>query len=65
MNEPLIKNCPNCNAEFECKVNDVENCQCYGVNLNEEQKEFIKENFGDCLCRKCLEDIKNNNFERK
>jgi len=65
MNEPLIKTCPNCNTEFECKVNDVKNCQCFGVNLNENQKDFIRKNFDDCLCKKCLENIKNNNFERK
>ena len=58
MNKPEFKNCPKCGVSFECKVNDVTNCQCYGVNLNEKQRDFVKTNFGDCLCRKCLEEIK-------
>lgn len=65
MKEPLMKNCPRCGAEFECKVNDITNCQCYGINLNEKQKEYVKDLYGDCLCRKCLEDIKQNKYERK
>lgn len=65
MNKPIIKNCQRCGSVFECKVQDVKNCQCYGINLNENQKNYIKETFGDCLCRKCLEDIKENNFEGK
>ena len=60
MSKPEIKNCPKCGDTFECKVNDITNCQCYGVNLNEKQREFVKENYGDCICRKCLEEIKTN-----
>jgi hypothetical protein len=52
------KHCGRCQAPFECKVGNILECQCYGVALSEEQKVFIGENYGDCLCRSCLEAIK-------
>lgn len=65
MNKPEIKNCPICGKQFECKVYDIKNCQCYGINLNDFQRSYVKENYGDCLCRGCLEEIKLKKTERK
>lgn len=57
------KNCPRCEARFECKVGSITECQCYGVELNNEERVFIEEHFGeDCLCRNCLRELKNQYF---
>lgn len=48
------KKCPRCQAPFECKVGDISQCQCYGVPLNVEQRKFLEERYGECLCRQCL-----------
>ena len=48
------KHCPRCNTAFECKADDVLNCQCNGIVFTDTQKERIAVQFNDCLCRKCL-----------
>jgi hypothetical protein len=52
------KSCPRCQAPFECKVGDITQCQCYGVNLSAEERIFIENKYNDCLCRKCLDELK-------
>ena len=52
------KSCPRCNAPFECKVGDITQCQCYGIKLTPEERTFIEDRYKDCLCRKCLEELK-------
>lgn len=52
------KHCGRCQAPFECKVGNITECQCYGVSMSQEEKKFIADNYGDCLCRQCLEAIK-------
>jgi hypothetical protein len=43
---------------FQCQVDDITNCQCYSLNLSPEEKSFIGETYSDCLCRKCLLELK-------
>ena len=52
------KGCGRCQAPFECKVGNILECQCYGVSMSIEEKKFISDNYSDCLCRRCLEEIK-------
>lgn len=52
------KFCPRCNAEFECKVGSINLCQCASVTLNENEREYIREKFDDCLCAKCMQEIR-------
>jgi len=52
------KLCGRCQQPFECKVGNILECQCYGVSMSDEEKKFIADNYNDCLCRRCLEDIK-------
>ena len=52
------KLCGRCEQSFECKVGNILECQCYGVSMSDEEKKFIADNYNDCLCRRCLEDIK-------
>ena len=53
------KKCPRCGRSFECKVGNVNQCQCSGISFTEEEKKFIGEKYNDCLCRDCLLELKN------
>lgn len=52
------KSCPRCSALFECKVGNVAECQCNGINFTEEEKHYIAQQYSDCLCRRCLLEMK-------
>jgi hypothetical protein len=52
------KNCPRCRAPFECKVGDVAQCQCAGIGMSAAERQFIADRYQDCLCRKCLLELK-------
>jgi len=49
-----IKQCPRCKIDFECKTNNVLQCQCVGISLSEKQRATIADDYGDCLCADCL-----------
>ena len=49
-----IKQCPRCKNDFECKTNNVLQCQCAGILLTENQRELITDQYSDCLCADCL-----------
>lgn len=53
------KVCPICFKEFECKVNHIEDCFCYSIQLSQETKELLSSKGKDCLCENCLLKIKN------
>jgi len=52
------KLCPRCGNSFDCLHNEIANCHCVSIVLTENQREFIKQNYSDCLCNKCLLEIK-------
>lgn len=56
----MEKKCPKCKELFVCNHNNIRNCHCAEVKLSEKQKAWIKDNFSNCLCNKCLRDINNN-----
>lgn len=51
------KLCERCGQHFECKPENISECQCYGIELSEVAREAIAERYKDCLCRTCLLDI--------
>jgi hypothetical protein len=51
------KICEKCGVAFECKVDDIANCQCSQIKLSDAAKLFLTENFSDCLCLNCLKEI--------
>jgi len=53
------KYCPRCNKAFECKPGNIAQCQCFGIFFSVEEKQAIEEKYTDCLCRSCLEEMKN------
>jgi len=52
------KKCPRCRDSFECKMGDITQCQCYGIGLSLGEKAFLEERYEDCLCRRCLLELK-------
>lgn len=48
------KECPRCQVFFECRVGDILRCQCAGVQLSDAERDFISEQFADCLCMDCI-----------
>jgi hypothetical protein len=48
------KYCPKCNEAFECKAEDILNCQCSAVQLSAETRLFLSQTYFGCLCKKCL-----------
>jgi hypothetical protein len=55
------KHCGRCNTPFECKVGNISQCQCSGIQLTDDAKTFISANYSDCLCRNCLLTIQKEN----
>lgn len=53
------KKCKRCNASFTCKVGDITNCQCYGIELTADEEAYIAGKYDDCLCSKCLLELRN------
>jgi len=49
-----IKQCPRCKTDFECKTNNVLQCQCADIHLSEAQRSVIASEYADCLCADCL-----------
>lgn len=50
----MKKICPKCNVEFECKADDIENCDCSKINLEKESLIKIEKMYDGCLCGECL-----------
>lgn len=63
------KYCPRCQLAFECKVGSIMLCQCSGIKLNGEEREYMNAKFCDCLCAYCMKEIKTEyhalQFEKK
>ena len=55
MDKHETKNCARCKKTFECKPGNITQCQCYGIELSEEQRAYIELRYNDCLCRDCLQ----------
>ena len=54
-----VKSCPRCEKPFECKVNNITQCQCYGLQISEATQEYLQQTQYDCLCAKCLQELDN------
>ena len=52
------KQCARCNTLFECKSGSIMLCQCQTVVLSTEQLEYISEQYEDCLCSRCLLEVR-------
>lgn len=52
------KYCPRCNRLFECKVGSISLCQCTTVSLSQEERDYIFQQYKDCLCADCISALK-------
>lgn len=52
------KACPRCQQSFQCKVGDIANCQCSRLQLTHEERVHIEQKYNDCLCIRCLHELK-------
>lgn len=57
----MKKTCPRCSAKFLCREDRTDLCQCTRVYLQSGVRDYIKENYENCLCQKCLKET-NINF---
>ncbi|MBS4044113.1 MAG: cysteine-rich CWC family protein [Chitinophagaceae bacterium] len=55
----MEKVCPNCKKTFECKAQDIENCGCHAIQIDATTLELIQNQFNDCLCVECLQNLTN------
>ncbi len=58
MSEHEKKYCPRCSTSFECKVGSILLCQCTSVTLTETERNYLHENYEDCLCANCMKELK-------
>jgi len=56
--EPKV--CARCQTVFECKLGNVEHCQCRVVSMSEHVQKHIQDQYEDCLCAECLRLIERN-----
>lgn len=55
----MKKRCPRCGALFDCLHDeDIRLCHCATIELDDQTRKCLKENYSDCLCHNCLMAIK-------
>jgi hypothetical protein len=52
------KQCSRCQWLFECKSGSILLCQCQTVMLNAQQLDYIAGRYDDCLCSRCLLELR-------
>ncbi|WPP50404.1 cysteine-rich CWC family protein [Catalinimonas niigatensis] len=60
MSKHETKYCPICKSAFECKPGNITQCQCFGIPIDGETAQYIREKYEACLCRSCLEKLRIN-----
>jgi len=53
----MTKNCPHCHCEFECRNDNILECDCVHAILSKEALNYISSRYADCLCVDCLHEI--------
>jgi len=65
MKKATISTCQRCQSTFQCKADDIANCQCATVSLSKETQLFLKTTNYACLCKNCLVEINLENRQEK
>ncbi|MBL7931502.1 MAG: cysteine-rich CWC family protein [Bacteroidia bacterium] len=50
--------CVRCQTSITCLPNDISRCDCNKVTLTTEEYRYINSQYQNCVCNKCLEDLK-------
>lgn len=56
----MEKTCNRCGETFECREDSIVNCHCATIELDELMTDYIRNCYYNCLCKNCLEAVKNN-----
>lgn len=56
-----MKSCPCCGNDFECKADAIALCHCSSVELTEQERRYLQQNYSGCLCQTCIDALKRNN----
>ena len=59
-----LKQCPRCLDTFECKVGNIALCDCMKVELTAKERAYISKQFEDCICVRCLAEMKNKKYKK-
>lgn len=54
----MEKICPRCKAVFCCNQENILECDCLMVPLNKQERLYIANSYDECLCNKCLWEMK-------
>jgi hypothetical protein len=55
----MKKTCPHCGREFDCRHNDIWNCDCLKARLTPDERKTLNRRYPDqCLCLECLTRVK-------
>ncbi|WP_165021322.1 MULTISPECIES: cysteine-rich CWC family protein [unclassified Dysgonomonas] len=52
----MKKICQKCSTAFACREDRIELCQCSRISLNSGVRDYIKDNYDNCLCPECLKE---------
>ncbi len=53
----MIKECPKCKKEFNCRKDEIFECHCIHVPVSARAQKFLAENYNECLCNNCLREV--------
>ncbi|NLL27800.1 MAG: cysteine-rich CWC family protein [Bacteroidales bacterium] len=52
-----IKKCPSCGHSFKCYHENILQCDCSKIKLDEKTLLLIKQKYKTCLCPTCLKNF--------
>lgn len=52
----MEKICQRCSGSFICRQDRIDLCSCARLSLKPGVRDYIKENYGNCLCPQCLKE---------
>jgi hypothetical protein len=53
----MSKRCGRCKTLFQCRAEDIGNCECQQVVLRAQTRTYLQQTTYDCLCNKCLQEL--------
>lgn len=54
------KICPRCSTSFSCREDRTDLCQCTRTYVVPGVRDYVKENYDNCLCPQCLKETSQN-----
>ena len=50
--------CKSCAATFHCNSKNIEQCDCFNIQLTKQELEYISTKYSNCICNDCLLKLK-------